>query len=280
MNDQLQSQPYDSLPIKQGLKPATALSYVVLIMMVAASLAGLLFPSTLYPTEELRQSYLANDLVNLLLGMPILLVSMWLAERGKLFGLLCWPGALLYTFYNSIAYLTGIPVNIITVVFAGQMILSGYLIFDLILGIDLHAVRTQLTGVVPEKLSGAILVLFGVAFFFLAMGVLTEAMNDGTALPMTEIGIAIADLILSTFLVAGGLLLFLRKSLGYASGLGLLFATCTLIFGAMLVLLFQPILTAVPLALEGVITLAGMALVCFIPTGLFMRGVLSRQKTH
>jgi hypothetical protein len=58
----------------------------------------------------------------------------------------------------------------------------------------------------------------------------------------------------------------------------LLFAASTLILGAMLILLLQPVLTNAPFALDGVIILAGMGLVCFIPTGLFLRGVVSKGK--
>jgi len=100
MDSQLYNFPSASLPLRGDLKSATVISVIVALLMTSASVYGLLFPSNIYPTEELRQSFLANDLVNLLIGLPILLGSMWLTHRGKLIGLLCWPGALLYTFSN------------------------------------------------------------------------------------------------------------------------------------------------------------------------------------
>jgi hypothetical protein len=65
------------LPVSapKGLKPAAALSAAVAILMAGASLAGLLYPQGLYPTEALRQSFVANDVVNLLIGLPILVVA-------------------------------------------------------------------------------------------------------------------------------------------------------------------------------------------------------------
>ena len=68
--------------------------------MAFASLAGLLFQSSIYPTYELRSAFLANEVINLLIGLPILLGSMGLTRRGSLAGLLLWPGALLYILYN------------------------------------------------------------------------------------------------------------------------------------------------------------------------------------
>ena len=98
-----------ALPVRGDLKLPTALSLLVAILMALASLAGWLSPSTLYPTEEAIQSFVANDMVNLVLGLPILLGSMAAARRGRLIGLLFWPGGLLYAFYNYLAYLVGVP---------------------------------------------------------------------------------------------------------------------------------------------------------------------------
>ena len=47
------------------------------------------------------------------------------------------------------------------------------------------------------------------------------------------------------------------------------------IVGLILVVLLQPVLTNAPFVMEDLIVLSGMALIFFIPTGLFMRGVLS-----
>jgi hypothetical protein len=267
--------PSGYLPIRRDLMPVYALSTVVAIVMTAASLGGLLFPVTIYPTDALRQSFMANDLVNLLIGLPILLGSMWLTRRGKLVGLLCWPGALLYVFYNYTVYVFGMPVGLITFAFVVPVLLSAYLLVTLLKYIDKNAVQAQLTGRVPEKLSGGVLVVFGMAFFFLAVGIITEARTNQTTLPTTDFGLAIADMIFSVFLVAGGVLLFQRNSLGYASGLGLLFAASMLFIGLILLLVLQPVLTDAPFALTDVIVVSLMGLVCFIPTGLFMRGVQS-----
>ena len=276
MNTSASRNSVSSLPITHNLTAVYPLSLVVAFLMTAVSLGGLLFPSIIYPSEELRQAYLANDVVNFLVGLPILLGSMWSARRGKLVGLLCWPGALLYTFYNYIAYIFGMPFGWFTLAFVALVLLSGYVFFELLRSIDSKSVQAKLAGAVLEKITGGVLVLFGMAFFFLAVGVLTEA--NQTTLQMTDLGVAIADIVLSILLLVGGILLFRRTPLGYASGLGLLFAASTLFIGVILVVLLQPLLTNAPFVLEDVIVLTGMALICFIPTGLFMRGVVSKGK--
>jgi hypothetical protein len=263
-----------SLPVNNDLSKAYSLSVVVAILLTAASLVGLILPSAIYQTDEQLTSFLPNDAINLLLGLPILLVCMWLTKRGKLIGLLCWPGALLYTFYNYIAYIIGMPFGWVSLVFIALVMLCSYLIILLVRNIKWSIVQTSLMGKVSEKFSGGVLVFFGAGFFFLALGVITGANTNQATIPMTDVGVAVADIVLSTLLFVGGIFLFRRKPLGYVSGMGLLFAASALFIGVVLVVLLQPVLTDAPFVLEDVVVLSGMALVCFIPTGLFMRGVL------
>jgi hypothetical protein len=280
MKDYDMNSSFKSLPTTLDTGLVSVLSMILSVFMIAVSLGGLLFPPVFYHAEELRDSFLPNDIVNLLVGAPGLLGSMWLARRGRLIGLLCWPGALLYVFYNYFVYLLGLPLSWVTLVYGVLVGLSACLIFTLLKSVDRSALKVRLAGAVSEGLSAGVLILFGVAFFFLALGVITEAIKNQTVLPMTEIGLAVADMILSVFLAAGGVMLFQRKPLGYASGLGLLFGASALFVGVILIVFIQPMLFGLPFVFLDVIVLTGMGLVCFIPTGLFMRGVISRERSR
>jgi hypothetical protein len=61
---------HNLLPIKRELSPAYQLSLAVAVLMVMASLAGLLFSQALYQSEDLRQAFVPNDVINLLIGLP------------------------------------------------------------------------------------------------------------------------------------------------------------------------------------------------------------------
>ena len=102
---------YINLPIRDNLTPIYILSFLIVILMTVASVAGLLYSVFIYPTEALYRAFVPNDVINLFVGLPILLGSMWLARHDKLIGLLCWPGALLYVFYNYMAYVFAVPLN-------------------------------------------------------------------------------------------------------------------------------------------------------------------------
>ena len=265
----------EHLPVTRGLTSTYVLSLISTILMTALSLGGLLYPSTFYPTDELLQSFIANDLVNLVIGLPMLLGSMWLTRRGKLVGLLVWPGALLYVLYNYIAYVFGMSFNLFTFVYLVLVLLSPYCILVLLKSIDKKFVQEQLSAGVPVRAAGWILVVFGVMFTVRAIGVIVEASTNQTMIPISEFGVLIADIIISILFVAGGGLLLRRSSLGYISGLGLLFVASMLFVGLIMVLLLQPILTNAPFVLVDIIAVFFMGLVCLIPFGLFVRKVVA-----
>lgn len=93
------------------LSPVFTLTLVIAGLTTGLSLAGLLFPMSMYPTDELRLSFIANDVINLVIGLPVLLGTLWLARRGQLPGLLGLPGALFYVTYNAIAYAAAMPLT-------------------------------------------------------------------------------------------------------------------------------------------------------------------------
>lgn len=265
----------NQLPLRRDLKPASILAIAALILMTAASLGSLMFPSTIYPTDEMKQAFLTNDLVNLLIGLPVLLISFWLTRRGNLVGLLCLPGALLYITYNYLAYLFGLPFGGITILYLVLVVLSIWSVIALLKRIDTITVQKNLTGKVPVKTSGWVLLLFGIAFAFRAIGFLFQA--DSLNIQISEIGVLIADLTISMLWMIGGVFLLRRKPFGYLSGLGLLVTGSELFIGLILFLILQPILTGSPFAIIDVIVVFIMGLVCFIPTGFFMRSVSTKR---
>jgi hypothetical protein len=60
--------------------------------------------------------------------------------------------------------------------------------------------------------------------------------------------------------------------------LGLLFQASMLFIGLIAFLLIQPVLTDAPFSLTDVLVVAVMGLVCFVPFGLFVRGVTASSR--
>ena len=70
-------------------------------------------------------------------------------------------------------------------------------------------------------------------------------------------------------------MLWRRRALGYVSATGLLFQASMLFIGLVAILLLQPLFSDAPLAMVDVLITLAMGLVCFVPFGLFVRGVVT-----
>lgn len=260
------------LRFTRNLTQIFTLSFVIALLMAVASLAGLFFQSVLYPTESLRRSFVSNDVVNLFVGLPILLGSLWLARRGRLIGLLFWPGALFYVTYNYIAYALAVPLSAQCVLYLALAALSVYAIWQLLSNIDSQTIRERLGDAVPVKFAGGVLVGLGALFFMRGIVQIVQAAVAGP-----ELAVVVADLLTTPFWIIGGILLWCRRAPGYVTGAGLLFQASMLFIGLLVFFILQPLLATVPFPMEDFVVIFFMGLICFIPFGLFTRGVVKKS---
>ena len=265
------------LPVRRDLRSVYALSLLIAVLMAAASVAGIAYRTVIYPTDALLRTFVSNDVVSLLVGLPVLLGSMGLAWRGKLIGLLCWPGALLFVLYNYIGYVFAVPLSAAFLLHLALVASSAYGLIALVASIDGKAVQSSLAGAVPERAAGGVLAGLGFLFFLRVIGVIASALVSGTPIPEADLGVNVSDFLIAPAWVVGGIQLWRRKELGYAVGLGLLLGFGMLFIGLILFMLLQPLLTSAPLAAVDVVVIAAMSLICFVPLGLFARGVVSKR---
>jgi hypothetical protein len=247
--------------------------------MTAVSVAGLQYRTVLYPSDELIQSFLANDLTNLLIVFPVLLASMWLASRGNLVGLLFWPGALFFVLYTYIIYIFAMPLNAAYLPYLALVMLSLYSLACLLTRIDGGAVQRALASAVPERLAGGVLALLGILFFLLVIGAISNVAISQTSIADTELALHVADFLIAPAWVICGVLLFRGKAFGYVTGLGLLFQGSMLFIGLIIVLMLQPFISDAPFSLVDVLVTFVLGLICFVPFSLFLRGIRSSHRS-
>lgn len=263
------------LPLKRSGSPTEQiLLFMVLLWMAALSLAGLRFPLAVYPSQDLRQAFLANDVVNLVIGLPALLGAWWLMRRGNWLGLLGLPGALLYVTYNSIAYAAAMPLTWPFFAHLGLAGLSALTIFRLLSGVDAAAVQARLHGCrVFERFGAGMLMGFGALFFLRAVAEFFDGAADWAAF-----GVLVADGLTTPLWILGGLYLWRKHPLGYVSGAGLLFQASMLFVGLLAFFILQPFMASAPFPLVDLIVILVMGLVVFIPFGLFARVVVRENQ--
>ena len=271
--------PTKLLPLTRRLASDDTLTLVVAVLMTVASVAGLSASHALYPTEELRRSFVSNDVVNLALGLPLLLGALALTRRGALLGLLFWPGALFYVTYNYIAYAVALPLTWQFVLYLALVGLSAWAIIRLLKGIDGAAVHTRLSGAVPARFAGGVLVGLGALFFLRAAAGIGSALVSGTPLPPAELAVLVADVLVTPLWVSGGVALWQRRALGYVAGAGLLFQASMLFVALLVYFILQPFVAAVPFPVEDFVVIFVMGSLCFVPLGLFVRGIITSRRS-
>jgi hypothetical protein len=254
------------------------LTLVVALVLTSLSLGELLAPGSFYPTQELRQSFLPNDAVNLFVGLPILLLSLALARCGKLIGLLFWPGALFYITYNAVAYAIALKDSILFFPNLALVVLSIMVIILSLTHINAEAVRQQLSGAVWERLSGGVLVTFGVLFFLMAASKVVGALTGQAPLTWPELSMQFTDLLITPAWMVGGVFLWRKRAFGYVVGAGLLFQASMLFIGLLAFFILNAFITTVPFPWVDFLVVFMMGLLCFIPFGLFIRGVLNWRR--
>jgi len=216
--------------------------------------------------------------VNIIIGLPFLIGAIWLVDRARLVGLLLWPGALLFIIYNYVAYIIGRSLDLLSPIYLALVILSVLTFFDLLHRIDGNSVKQQLSGKVSEKLAGWFLLIFGILFILRAIFEFTGAGTNPAARQMVEIGVLIADVLISVLWVVGGILLLRKIPLGYSLGLGLLSAASMLFVGLIIFLLIQPIITEAVFSPTDILVVAVMGIILSIPFFFYLRGTIKSSE--
>jgi hypothetical protein len=282
------AKPSRGLPITHDLTLAYISSLAVAVLMAAVSAAGFLLGSArLYGVEPkvalgvtpstagiLVPGFLAQDAFNLVVGLPILLVSIWLARRGALIGLLLWPGALFYALYTYSLSLVGAPFSVLFLPFVLLVSLSAYTTIGLIASINGSQVRRRLAGGVPARVVAGILV--GLALLTIAQdasGAILTAIAGTASIDPVAHRVWLVDLAVEVpAVLVGGVLLWRRKALGYVAAAALLLQYGLTPLGLAATLAIQPLVTAAPIDVVTIVGLLVFCVVCFIPLAFFVRG--------
>jgi len=270
----------NNLLVTRSLTLAYASSLTIALLMAVASIAGLLYQTHIYPADEAPYTFAATDVINLVVGLPALLGSMWLARRGKLVGLLCWPGRLLYVLFVYIMYAIRVPFGVLFLPYLILATLSAYTTIGLVASIGGEPVRRRLAGAVPERLAGGILAALSILYGLNAIGQIVTALVGQALIGTPEISHWIADLmIMCPAWLVGGFLLWRREALGYVAGAGLLLLGSTLFIGVVPIIVFEALYTASPIDVGAIVQMLVVGMVCFVPFGLFVRGIVKSDRS-
>ncbi len=148
----------------------------VAALATAASALGLFRPGFYNDAYALQLQAYGQDMVTLVVIVPLLVIGLWLALRGSLRGYLLWLGTLGYLAYSYLVYAVITEFNPF---FLGYVALFGLATYTLVAGLlqtDPEAVRGRLEAHLPVRL---------VVGFFVVMGGLIALLWLSEAVPAT-----------------------------------------------------------------------------------------------
>jgi hypothetical protein len=263
------------IPRKKAIQFAILLSALTALIMLVLAVIMITRQVAFFPNLVVHDSIVVNEIINLFMGIPLILLPIFQVRQKRPISLLLWPGAFGFNLYNYTAYMVNAastPILLLNLA-AALGNLAGLIL--VLAAIDHKKIRNHLKGKIAAKLCGGVLAGLGLLFILRAIGMIVEAQLSGSILPNLELATLIADLVIGTTWILVGVILWLKKPLGYGAGLGWLFQASLLFIGLIVFLIIEPLFAANPIPWMDILVVTLMGLMVFFPTWLFWRGAIS-----
>lgn len=142
-------------------KSTLVLSIVIVVLSVIASAGGLLINGLYRDNAFVTSTWLGNDIVTLVVAVPLLTIATILARRGSPRAYLVWLGLLESTLYNFGFYLFGSAFNKLFMVYVALFALSIWTLFIGLVNLDVTALSRQFGARTPVKAVSVYMLLVG-----------------------------------------------------------------------------------------------------------------------
>jgi hypothetical protein len=255
---------------KDQFKPVYVMSAIIAVLALAASAGGLfteLYRDNAWVTPQL----LGNDLVTLVVAVPLLIASLILSRGGSQRWQLVWLGMLGYMLYNYAFYLFGAAFNSFFVIYAALVSLS---IFALVFGVthvDANAISQTFKPRTPVKWISGFMLFIALALGGMWIGQWLAFVASGQTPPSivasgspTSIVFALDLSLVVPWMALGAIWLWQRRPWGYVLGAVMILkgAMYTLALIAMAVFSASMTGTWEPLVVLWVVFFIGCLLAC------------------
>ncbi len=196
-----------------------ATSIILAALMAAQALLGLLASGAYRDVAWIKATWFGNDLVTLLIAVPLLLGTMWFASRGSTRARLTWLGVLGYAVYNYTYYLLGAALNVFFAIYVLTFVVSVASLILGLVGTDAESVASAFSVRTPARAIGGYYVFVATGLSVVWLGTWAAYVFAGRPTPVeTEAFHLVAALDMALMvpaLVTGGVLLWRRRSWGY-----------------------------------------------------------------
>ncbi len=219
-----------------GGKSVLYFTIFTVLLVVITSLGGLLYGGTYSrETAEWVAQAIGQDIIDLVLIVPTILISAFFMKKGKRSALFVWLGAMMYTAYTFVIYTFGVHFNPLFLIYCWTLGLSVYGLLTLTVRVGPATVKTWFDENRHEYLISVFVLAAGVLFYLMwlkedlpaMIGDQAPASLQATGLITNPVHVLDLSLILPGFIVTS-MLLMRKHALGY------LFAPVLLAFGILM----------------------------------------------
>ena len=199
---------------------AEGLSWVVVVLMAVQAGAGLAFQDLYRDVTWIKAAWFGNDLVTLLVAVPLLITGLVLASRGSVRGRLIWFAGLGFAVYNYGYYALGAQLNVLFPLFVVLFVLSMWTLALALAGADVPRIAASFGDRTPVRGVAAYMAFTGVGLSFAWIGQWAAFVFGGTVPSIGEgpfrlVASMDLSLMVPVFCV-GAVLLWRRHDWGFA----------------------------------------------------------------
>lgn len=237
-----------------------------------------------YETVSIAAQAIAQDVVTLVIGIPLLVISMILFKKGSLRGKLLLTGTLAYFLYTYTSFVFGAAYNILFLAYVSLFSLSLFAFIFALMEIDIHTLPTHFSSGLPRRAIAIFLFVVG-SFLLLAwLGRIVPALQANQP-PLglesyTTLIIQALDLgLVMPIAFLSGILLWKKSAWGY------LLSSIVLIKGVTLALAVSAmavnmILAGVPVSVAELIMFPSIAIISGGMTVVLLRNVAELENKN
>ncbi|MBI5681317.1 MAG: hypothetical protein HZC47_10515 [Methanobacterium sp.] len=197
-------------------------SITIAILAIIATLSGL-FWKNLYKndTVSITAQMMGQDLISLIICVPILLLSLYLVYKDSLRGYLLWMGTIFYFLYSYVSMSFLASYNQLFLVYVAIFSISLYTFVYGLMSLDVKAIKNSFASGTIIKIAGIFTIFMAAMLAFMWLSMIIESLITGLAPASLEnyttMGIQALDLgVLVPAAMIAGIMLLKGKAWGYA----------------------------------------------------------------
>lgn len=255
----------------------------IVILLAIATTGGIFISDLYHDYPSFAAQAIGQDIVSLVIVLPALVISAFLARRGSPGAYLIWFGGLIYLVYTYMIAAFDVNFNMLFLVYVAVLGCSLYALIGGLVTSNMTSIKECFTGRTPVRAISIYLIVLAVLFYFLWLREIIPALltnqipqsiqDNGT--PTNGVQVLDIAWILPAFVITA-IHLWRKQALGFVLAGALLTYSLFLIL-AILSMVVTMIRNGHPVALPQVIIFCALLALSLGMLIWYMRGLRSRS---